>query len=116
MSTILKYTVNTQLRKWLLDNTFSTKSLQWPTNYCRLKHLQGGGKCLWQNYSTAVGNLDNKSSNAKKSKNVIRITLIQQGAMSVTTLEEAHKLAKRRNMHLLQTNSLDTKTQRPVYK
>uniref|UniRef100_A0A1B0ARQ6 Translation initiation factor 3 N-terminal domain-containing protein n=1 Tax=Glossina palpalis gambiensis TaxID=67801 RepID=A0A1B0ARQ6_9MUSC len=52
----------------------------------------------------------------KKSKNPAKITLIQNQNVSVTTLEEAKNLAKRRAMHLIQLQELDTKTQRPVYK
>uniref|UniRef100_A0A1A9WV25 Translation initiation factor 3 N-terminal domain-containing protein n=1 Tax=Glossina brevipalpis TaxID=37001 RepID=A0A1A9WV25_9MUSC len=53
----------------------------------------------------------------KKAQNTAKITLIQnQNVSTVTTLEEAKNLAKRRSMHLVQIQKMDTKTQRPVYK
>lgn len=55
----------------------------------------------------------------KKSKRPIvpKITLLSgQDDISVTTLEEAQKLAKRRDLKLVKIIDIDTKTQRPVYK
>lgn len=52
----------------------------------------------------------------KKSKESIKITLIQNQGMTVTALEEAKNLAKRRTMHLVKVQDMDPKTQRPVYK
>ncbi|XP_061399987.1 translation initiation factor IF-3 [Musca vetustissima] len=51
-----------------------------------------------------------------KSSSSLKITLMQNQNVSVTSLEEAKNLAKRRSMHLVQVQKLDTKTQRPVYK
>lgn len=46
-----------------------------------------------------------------------RITLLSgKDDITVTTLEEAQKLAKRRDLKLVKILDLDTKTQRPVYK
>ncbi|EDX06735.1 GD10854 [Drosophila simulans] len=48
---------------------------------------------------------------------VQKITLIQQNqAMSITTLEEAQKLAKRRELHLLRLEQTDAKTGRAMFK
>lgn len=57
------------------------------------------------------------STNAqKKPKDGIKITLIQNQNMTVTALEEAKSLAKRRSMHLVKIQDMDPKTHRPVYK
>ncbi|KAH8297449.1 hypothetical protein KR044_012084, partial [Drosophila immigrans] len=46
-----------------------------------------------------------------------KITLISQNqVMSVTTLDEAQKLAKRRDLHLLRLNQTDAKTGRVVFR
>ncbi|EDW90802.1 translation initiation factor IF-3 [Drosophila yakuba] len=48
---------------------------------------------------------------------VQKITLIQQNqSMSITTLEEAQKLAKRRELHLLRLEQADAKTGRAMFK
>ncbi|XP_023308346.2 translation initiation factor IF-3, mitochondrial isoform X2 [Lucilia cuprina] len=52
----------------------------------------------------------------KKHKESMKITLIQNQNMTVTALEEAQSLAKRRSMHLVKVQDMDAKTQRPVYK
>lgn len=55
----------------------------------------------------------------KKTKRPIipRITLISgKDDITVTTLEDAQKLATRRNLKLVKIVDLDTKTERPVYK
>ncbi|XP_043644934.1 uncharacterized protein LOC122614437 [Drosophila teissieri] len=47
---------------------------------------------------------------------VQKITLIQQNqSMSITTLEEAQKLAKRRELHLLRLEQTDAKTGRAMF-
>ncbi|XP_068145956.1 translation initiation factor IF-3, mitochondrial [Drosophila tropicalis] len=64
-------------------------------------------------HSQAAGEKDkpNKTQTSQK------ITLIGQNqALSVTTLEEAKKLAKRRELHLLRTEQNDAKTGRPTFK
>ncbi|XP_050507874.1 uncharacterized protein LOC126885357 [Diabrotica virgifera virgifera] len=52
----------------------------------------------------------------KKTVEIPSITLIQGNHLSVTTLEEAQKLSKRRDLKLVKIVDLDTKTQRPIYK
>lgn len=52
----------------------------------------------------------------KKSPIIPKITLIQGNNLTVTTLEEAQKLSKRRDLRLVKMLDLDTKTERPVYK
>ncbi|XP_073844816.1 mitochondrial translation initiation factor 3 [Musca autumnalis] len=57
-----------------------------------------------------------KKSVNKSSTSALKITLMQNQNVTVTSLEEAKNLAKRRSMHLVQVQKFDTKTQRPVYK
>lgn len=52
----------------------------------------------------------------KKAPAVPRITLLSGDQISVTTLSEAEKLSKRRDLKLIKIIDLDTKTQRPLYK
>ncbi|KAJ8936880.1 hypothetical protein NQ314_012144 [Rhamnusium bicolor] len=53
----------------------------------------------------------------KKKANIVpKVTLISGDELTVTTLEEAQKISKRRNLKLVKIVDLDTKTQRPVYK
>lgn len=51
-----------------------------------------------------------------KKKVVPRITLLSGNDVTVTTLDEAEKLSKRRDLKLVKIIDLDTKTQRPIYK
>ncbi|XP_016981305.1 translation initiation factor IF-3, mitochondrial [Drosophila rhopaloa] len=56
---------------------------------------------------------DNRSPRTAAQK----ITLVQQNqSMSITTLEEAQKLAKRRELHLLRLEQTDAKTGRAMFK
>lgn len=58
-----------------------------------------------------------KTDEQKTKKLQQKITLIAQNqAMSITTLEEAQKLAKRRDLHLLRMNQTDAKTGRIMFK
>ncbi|XP_002015806.2 uncharacterized protein LOC6591293 isoform X1 [Drosophila persimilis] len=59
-----------------------------------------------------------KSGGDQKPKNPPqKITLVQHNqALSITTLEEAQKLAKRRELHLLRLDQTDTKTGRAMFK
>ncbi|CAG9762896.1 unnamed protein product [Ceutorhynchus assimilis] len=52
----------------------------------------------------------------KKTNPVPKITLISGQDITVSTLDEAQKLAKRRELKLVKIIDLDTKTQRPLYK
>ncbi|KAJ8910014.1 hypothetical protein NQ315_014440 [Exocentrus adspersus] len=52
----------------------------------------------------------------KKTEIIPKITLLSGDQITVTTLEEAQKLSKRRDLKLVKVVDLDTKTQRPVYK
>lgn len=83
-------------------------------NANQAKEAYGNFWNLWRKrMSTTSTKIPNE---VRKSKNAAKITLIQNQNVSVTTLEEAKNLAKRRAMHLIQIQELDTKTQRPVYK
>lgn len=58
-----------------------------------------------------------EAAEKKKKKMIPRITLISEGdKVEIATLEEAQKLASRRNLKLVRIVDLDTKTQRPIYK
>ncbi|KAJ8984951.1 hypothetical protein NQ317_007820 [Molorchus minor] len=80
--------------------------------------------CSCQNifYSRSVNinidaNMDKAAvENKKKTTSIPKITLIQGDELTVTSLEEAQKLSKRRDLKLVKIIDLDTKTQRPVYK
>lgn len=52
----------------------------------------------------------------KKTPIVPRITLVHANGMEITTLEEAQKVAKRRDLKLVKLIDADTKTHRPIYK
>ncbi|XP_017768058.1 PREDICTED: translation initiation factor IF-3 [Nicrophorus vespilloides] len=58
------------------------------------------------------------TSQVKKPKKpfIPRITLISADNIAISTLEDAQRLAKRRDLKLVKILDLDTKTQRPVYK
>lgn len=78
-------------------------------------------KCLFTGptYYANEKNLEfiDQPNDKKKTKNDIKVTLIgSNNAASVTSLEEAQKLSKRRNLKLVQIQEMDTKTHRPVYK
>lgn len=65
----------------------------------------------------AQGQESNEAEPKKKKTSIIpKITLFQGNDISVTTLEEAQKLSKRRDLKLVKIVDLDAKTQRPVYK
>lgn len=67
--------------------------------------------------NTSTPNHSSTTAKEKKIKMSPKITLIGQNqSLSVMSLEEAQKLAKRRDMHLVQTTQVNSKTQRPTYK
>lgn len=69
------------------------------------------------NFCTKQGQTNPAKPLKKKTIEIPKITLIQQNAaMSVTTLEEATKLAQRRGLQLLKVQDIDPKSQRPVYR
>lgn len=51
----------------------------------------------------------------KKTNIIPKITLISGENITITTLQEAEKLSKRRDLKLVKVVDLDAKTQRPVY-
>ncbi|XP_066154338.1 translation initiation factor IF-3, mitochondrial [Euwallacea fornicatus] len=52
----------------------------------------------------------------KKTSPIPKITLLSGDDISVITVEEAQRIAKRRDMKLVKIIDLDTKSERPVYK
>ena len=75
---------------------------------------------LFKNGDSSNNSAENKNNNptrTAKSFTDKKITLIQpNNVISVTSLEEAHKISKRRDMKLLKVQDMDNKSQRPVYK
>nr|CAI5857162.1 unnamed protein product [Callosobruchus analis] len=80
--------------------------------------------CCQKNYFSAkpsshvVVETDPVTGEPKKKKVPIipKITLLHGNDLTVTTLEEAQKISKRRDLKLVKIVDLDTKTERPVYK
>lgn len=69
------------------------------------------------NQKPAGGGKPGINQKPRTSASAQKITLIQQNqAMNITTLEEAQKLAKRRELHLLRLAETDAKTGRPMFK
>ncbi|KAF2898040.1 hypothetical protein ILUMI_08136 [Ignelater luminosus] len=61
--------------------------------------------------------VDGEQQKKSKRQPIPKITLISSDDnISITTLEEAQQLSKRRDLKLVKIVDLDTKTQRPVYK
>lgn len=74
---------------------------------------------LAQHQKPVGGSLgDSRTRDTRSLKaSVQKITLIQQNqSISITTLEEAQKLAKRRDLHLLRLEQTDAKTGRAMFK
>lgn len=67
--------------------------------------------------SKASTETPNEGTEKKKKIPIPRITLISNDdKVTITTLEEAQKLSKRRDLKLVKIIDVDTKSQRPVYK
>lgn len=66
-------------------------------------------------YSTEAGNKLPLSKNPKH-KTSPQITLLSKDKIEVMTLDQATKLAERRQLKLVSILDHDTKTKRPVYK
>ncbi|XP_066257168.1 translation initiation factor IF-3 [Euwallacea similis] len=71
---------------------------------------------LERNPSTLEIKPQTEKPQRKKTSPIPKITLLFGDDVSVTTVEEAQKIAKRRNMKLVKIIDLDTKSERPVYK
>lgn len=72
---------------------------------------------LFSSSTTQGKSTDEAAAEKKKKKLIPRITLISEGdKVEISTLEEAQKLASRRNLKLVKIVDLDTKSQRPIYK
>lgn len=106
---------------WLIRNLLSlrTLALQLP-KYSKM--VTSNARIEQQSRNFAVHSsltqaATTKAEEQKTKKLQQKITLIGQNqTMSITTLEEAQKLAKRRDLHLLRLNQTDAKTGRIVYK
>ncbi|CAH0561041.1 unnamed protein product [Brassicogethes aeneus] len=68
-------------------------------------------------FSTNPTNKNYDQQNPKRKTAIIpKITLISGQEINITTVEEAQKLSKRRDLKLVKIVDMDTKTHRPVYK
>lgn len=67
-------------------------------------------------FSSKASSETQEKSNKKKTAAIPKITLLNGEELTVTTLEEAQKLSKRRDLKLVKLVDFETKTQRPVYK
>lgn len=72
---------------------------------------------IFHRYLTQAITTKTKTDEQKANKLKQKITLIGQNeSINITTLEEAQKLAKRRDLHLLRLQQPDAKTGRLVFK
>lgn len=70
---------------------------------------------------TIVDEIDNDGATVKKHRSktvpIPKITLLSpDGSIMVTQMDNAQRLAKHRNLHLVKVSDIDGKTQRPTYK
>lgn len=70
----------------------------------------------YQNKFCTIASTTNAPPKKKKTVPIPKVTLIQDGEVLITSLEDAQKLSKRRNLKLVKMIDIDTKTERPVYK
>lgn len=68
---------------------------------------------IWD--ATSAGE-ETQGQKKKKSSPIPKVSLLHGDEITVLTLEEAHRLSKRRNLKLVKIIDLDAKTQRPIYK
>ncbi|XP_050307795.1 translation initiation factor IF-3, mitochondrial isoform X2 [Anthonomus grandis grandis] len=86
-------------------------------NHPQLQHHPSGFSNK-VNFVRNATETDPETGEVKKKKTPIipKITLLHGDELTVTTLEEAQKLAKRRDLKLMKVTDIDTKTQRAVYR
>lgn len=107
----LKLTIGKQILKVYSPINYAQQGLKTTAVQLMAPHKQN------PNTKTTHNNDATNPTGQKKNKETSpKITLIQQQNITVTALEEAKNLAKRRSMHLVQIQEMDAKTQRPVYK
>ncbi|XP_011160303.1 translation initiation factor IF-3 [Solenopsis invicta] len=85
---------------------------------CRVtRDIWRSDQCRAFNRKPEVFDSDIVKKPRPKTEPVPKITLVSlDNSVSVTVLEEAQRLAKRRNLTLVKVNDLENKTQRPLYK
>lgn len=86
-----------------------------------VQRLDSSRLCLRAFTERSIAALDAKNEGIKKPKPktvpIPKITLISPNdSITVTILEDAQRLAKRRNLILTKVTDLDSKTQRAIYK
>lgn len=85
--------------------------------YCQQQRLKTSSVILNNQKQDAETVQSSDSTNVPKThKDSPKITLIQNQNITVTALEDAKHMAKRRSMHLVKVQDVDAKTQRPVFK
>lgn len=104
-------TIFNQVQKTTCSKNFNIKTLQvFNQDICK-KYLSAKAPI---NFAFKNGENDKKKI---KRPAIPKVTLISSDDnVTVTTLEEAQKLSKRRDLKLVKIIDLDTKTQRPIYK
>lgn len=102
------YTLTKSLKLLNLTNTLIKRNNK-PAQICNC-FLQTN--LSW--YSTETTEQEKKKR--PKTVPIPRITLISGEEVKITTLEEAQRISKRRDLKLVKIIDLDAKTQRPVYK
>jgi len=85
-------------------------------SWCRVaRDIWKSGHC--RAFSGKPEELGNNGVKKPRSKTVPKITLVSpDNSITVTVLEEAQRLAKRRNLTLVKVSDVEGKTQRAVYK
>lgn len=85
---------------------------------CRVAHdIWRSGQCRAFGRRPEPEDDDVKKPPRPKTVPVPRITLVSpDNSTTVTVLEEAQRLAKRRNLTLIKVSDLEAKSQRPIYK
>lgn len=67
------------------------------------------------NFSTETSSSVSEEKKKSKKPQIHKITLLSSGDLMVTTIEEAQKLSKRRDLKLVKITDFDAKMQRPIY-
>lgn len=86
-----------------------------PRALIRIEHFNNLGNCAF--YSTDKSKFQKtEGDEKKKTVRIPRITLIENENMSVVTLDQAKKIADKRDMKLINIVDFDTKSSRAIYK
>ncbi|KAL0118805.1 hypothetical protein PUN28_009459 [Cardiocondyla obscurior] len=87
------------------------------TRCCVTRNVWKSGRCRTFSRSPDESDSDGVKKPRPKTVSVPKITLVSpDNSVTVIVLEEAQRLAKRRNLNLIKISDLDSKTHRPTYK